>query len=467
MKSLSLTFIILLISILGYSQHIITISDITINGNNITQDDIIKRELMFIKNNSLSLADLEEKITKSKQNLVNLKLFNFVEINYTLKKNIAEITITVIERWYFWPYPIFEISERNFNSWWSEFKDSNYSDFSRLNYGLFLNWNNFRGRNELLKFKIRKGFKEHYLFSYQIPYFNKKKTIGINSNIQLFKRKKTFYQTENNTLLYYISNEEKTIDWEFNTEFLYRKNMHKSHSLKLNYFLSNVDTGITNKNPNYLYNNSNSGSYSKLTYAFLNEKRDYIEYPLFGYHIHIEGSKYFKGTSPVNHFEFTGSTSHHFKLKNRLFFGSSFKGKWSSNGYQPYFSQEGFGFDDYVRGYEYYVIDGQDFWLTKMILKYAFIEKTNFEMPYVKMTQFNRSHFSLYLSVFSDFGYVTDTQTYQNNNLANTLLWGNGFSLDYVTYYDKLIRIEFSINHLGEKGVFLHFSNPFGSKKKL
>ena len=53
----------------------------------------------------------------------------------------------------------------------------------------------------------------------------------------------------------------------------------------------------------------------------------------------------------------------------RFFLGSSFKGKWSSNGYQPYFAQRGFGFDDYVRGYEYYVVDGQDFWLSKTVLK--------------------------------------------------------------------------------------------------
>ncbi len=36
---------------------------------------------------------------------------------------------------------------------------------------------NFRGRNELLKIKIRKGFKEHYLLAYEVPYFNKNKTI--------------------------------------------------------------------------------------------------------------------------------------------------------------------------------------------------------------------------------------------------------------------------------------------------
>jgi hypothetical protein len=46
------------------------------------------------------------------------------------------------------------------------------------------------------------------------------------------------------------------------------------------------------------------------------------------------------------------------------------------------------------------------------------------------------------------------------------LLWGRGFSIDYVTYYDKMLRIEFSVNELGEKGVFLHFSNPFGETNK-
>jgi hypothetical protein len=40
-------------------------------------------------------------------------------------------------------------------------------------------------------------------------------------------------------------------------------------------------------------------------------------------------------------------------------------------------------------------------------------------------------------------------------------LWGKGVALDYVTYYDKLLRIEYAINQLGEKAVFLHFSSPF------
>ena len=66
-----------------------------------------------------------------------------------------------------------------------------------------------------------------------------------------------------------------------------------------------------------------------------------------------------------------------------------------------------------------------------------------------------------YPSNYNNYDYP-NTKT---NLMDSQLLWGKGVALDYVTYYDKILRIEYSINHLGEKGVFLHFSNPFGSKK--
>ncbi len=218
-------------------------------------------------------------------------------------------------------------------------------------------------------------------------------------------------------------------------------------------------------NSNYLSNDKKNGSYYKATYSFENEQRDYITYPLHGHYLYFELSKNFSGSSPVNHFEVTGKVENHLNPIRRLYIGSSFKAKVSSEDYQPYFSQEGFGFKDYVRTYEFYVIDGQHLWLSKTVIKYQLIGKTKFDVPYIKMSQFNKSHFSLYLSVFADVGYVIDKQTNTENPLANSLLFGKGISLDYVTYYDKLLRIEFGINRLGEKGIFLHFSNPFGDNK--
>ena len=466
MKKIFLFLLLFSIVDFSFSQEVVTIKSISIFGNLKTKKEIILRELSFKTDEQYTTEVLQTKIEESTNNLRNLELFNFVVISKTKQSNSVNIRIDITEKWYFWPYPIFEISERNFNTWWDEFSANNYSDFSRLNYGIFFNWENFRGRNELLQFKIRRGFKEHYLFSYQIPYFNKNKTIGLNTNVQLFRRKKTFYNTRDNELLYYENNDEYTSeDYGMNLELLFRKGVHKKHKIKGYYFNSRVADSITIKNPNYLQNKQNSGSYFKTTYQFTNEHRDYTVYPLHGHLIEVEASKYFEGSSPINHSELKARIEKYIEPRNRFFIGSSFAAKLSSTDDQAYFVQNGFGFEDYVRGYEYYVVDGQQFWLSKTALKYEIVEKTTFEIPYVKMKQFKKSHYSIYLGVFSDMGYIYDLPNKETNPMQSKLLWGKGISLDYVTYYDKILRIEYSINHLGEKGVFLHFSNPFGSKK--
>ena len=58
-------------------------------------------------------------------------------------------------------------------------------------------------------------------------------------------------------------------------------------------------------------------------------------------------------------------------------------------------------------------------------------------------------------------GVVIDNQYADQNALNNSFLFSQGVSLDFVTYYDKLLRLEYSRNHLNEWGFFIHFSNPF------
>ena len=165
-----------------YSQKNNVISEIIISGNKITKDDIIKRELLFRIDSTYSIIELENKIKLSQQNLKNLNLFNFIEIEKE-KNNLTTIYIKLVERWYVWPYPIFELADRNFNSWVDK------RDFNRVNYGLFFNWENFRGKNQLLRIKSRFGFKEHYQIMYDIPYVNDKKFWHKKTNIEYFRRK--------------------------------------------------------------------------------------------------------------------------------------------------------------------------------------------------------------------------------------------------------------------------------------
>jgi len=43
---------------------------------------------------------------------------------------------------------------------------------------------------------------------------------------------------------------------------------------------------------------------------------------------------------------------------------------------------------------------------------------------------------------------------------VNTLLAGYGFSIDFVTYYDIVLDLNFALNSIGEPGIYIHFIAP-------
>ena len=299
---------------------------------------------------------------------------------------------------------------------------------------------------------------------YDIPYINDKKTFGIKTNIEYFRRKITFFNTTNNQLDYYsdsINNNYTSKDFHFSANFSLRKNIYATHNLNLSYFQTEIDKQISNLNEEYLNNSKNIGSYAKIDYIYTLDKRDYNKYPLNGHYLMIELSNHIPLASDVNHFEVKGKIEKHITFQPGLHFGTSFKFKNSNPNKPFYFAQQPLGFEDYIRGYEYYVIDNQKFIISKSILKWCLVKEKKFDINILKIKQFQKSFYSIYFSIFSDYGYTENKFNDNPNDLSNKSLWGNGVSIDYLTYYDKLLRIEYSINHLGEKGVFLHISNPF------
>ena len=458
---LIITFLLVIIAFTSFSQQIFKVNSIKIEGNKVTKRATVLRELSFQVGDSLTLNEFNKKLQQSELNIGSQWLFNFVDIITYYNQNEIDVTIQVIERWYIWPYPILEISERNFNVFWDSLQSSNYTDFSRLNYGVFLNWYNFRGRNELLKLKFRKGYKEHYLFEYDNPYINKNKTLGTILNIELFRMKQFHYSTINNVLLYKSYNDQHFLNRNSAFTLQYKNNLNLTHRLSIKHCWFEVPEDIQTLNSNFLGNEKREFEFSILEYHYENEKRNSISYPTKGSFNEVLISAYKGKNDSFKNLKFVLKSENHFKLYDRWFLGNSLKGKAQTNTKLPYILNESLGFEDYLRGYEYYVFDGEHFAMAKSAIKYELVPKQKLEIPYFKMDQFKKSYYSIYLSIFADMGIVIDKQYDIENELNNTFLFSQGVSLDYVTYYDKLLRLEFSKNHLSEWGFFIHFSNPF------
>ena len=147
----------------------VMINRVFIIGNRLTRDQIILRELSLRKGDLIYSLDLPEIIDLDKKKLINTRLFNTVEIRtMELEENKIDVLIDLNERWYTFPSPIFELSDRNFNEWWTNYNH----DFKRVNYGLRLYQFNMRGRNGTLRFVAQFGFQRGFDLMYRFSYID-------------------------------------------------------------------------------------------------------------------------------------------------------------------------------------------------------------------------------------------------------------------------------------------------------
>jgi outer membrane protein assembly factor BamA len=436
------------------------IDSIIITGNNITRRHIILRELQYKENDTVGKIMFGKYIKTSRENLLNTSLFNFVNIDYNIKENKkVTLRINVIERWYTWPYPLFEIADRNFNTWLEE------KDLSRTNYGLFLVRENFRGRKEILKFLVKMGYEEEYGFSYKIPYLNKNQRSGISVSFAHSRFHEIPYTSTSNKLVYFREHQRfARIDYEGEIIYSYRQGIYNTHNLEIYYNNTRISDSLSVLSKEYINNGKTQREYLSLSYLYKRDCRDSKAYPLSGYYFDISLTKDGIGIINDNNLYITyinTSFCEYFTISKRLYFANSLSAKISNKSFQPYYIQKSLGYgNDFVRSFEYYVMDGQHFALYKSNFKYALLPTRIHKFNFIKTEKFNTIHYALYVNLFGDAAYVSDEQLKRNNPLSNTFIYGGGIGIDFVTYYDKVFRLEYSINMLGESAVFLHFIAP-------
>ncbi len=442
---------------------LIIIGSITIIGNKITRDHIVLRELTFKTGDTISSSQFDAKRVRSEENIYNTSLFNSAHITFLkTPERTTGIFIILKERWYIFPLPVFEVVDRNFNVWWRT------KDFSRIVYGGVLGWNNFRGRSETVALTVRLGYLQQVSFSYTIPYINKKQHSGLSFGFSYSRNHQTGFTTFYDDVSYYTdSSNYSRQSYSGVAQYTYRNGLYNTHYLVAGYVKAEVEDTVLKLNPDFFAHSKSSEQYFSLRYLYKKDHRDYVYYPLRGFMYNIElvknGMPFLN--DDINYFYVTADARKFWKLSRHWYFAASFRGKISDEHFQPYYNVRALGYgNDYVRGYEYYVADGQNFSLFKTNLKFELFPKKEFHAGFIPFEKFATIPFSFYLNLFGDAAYVEDAE-FSNipdtkNRLPNSWLYGYGVGLDFVSYYDIVIRLDYSFNKFGESGLFLHFAAP-------
>ena len=177
------------------SSELVTVGNILIEGNYKTKPQMITRELSFKQGETYQRYQLDSMFIWDRNRIYNTNLFNEVSISIqdTVSEN-RDIKIIVDERWYFYPFPIFRLVDRNFNDWWV----NRNRDLSRVNYGIKLTQFNFRGRGEILRLWLQTGFETVVNVFYNIPYIDKKQRNGLLISSSYFETKNVPVVTREN-----------------------------------------------------------------------------------------------------------------------------------------------------------------------------------------------------------------------------------------------------------------------------
>jgi hypothetical protein len=260
-----------------------------------------------------------------------------------------------------------------------------------------------------------------------------------------------------NSQVFNISDNEyvlKTLSAEVN--YTYRPKIRLSHSFTFSYEKKSISDTILHLNPRYWGTLDTIRSGFGLKYSFISDQRDNIQYPLEGYYIESSFRGYINSTHSLKYGQVRTNLQYFHTLAHRWFFSANFSAGISKKNREAYVFDRAIGYDNvFLRGYEYYVNDGQHYFTLNPTLKYNILPTKVTVINFLSfLPKFNKIHFTIYGKLFFDTGYSYHAYPQYSNYLSNKFLCSGGFGFDIVSYYDINLSIDYSFNQLKEHGFF-------------
>lgn len=438
----------------------LNIAELKIVGNSKTKPYIIAREIQFKVGDSLRLDQFEEQLHTARDQVYNLNLFTevFIEPTKIVGADVY-ITVKVLERWYIYPTPQFQLVDRNFNEWINVYDAS----LDRVNYGAKFVHYNLSGRKDELRLQFTNGYSHNVTLSYVAPYSNAALNRGFALAAAFTKNKEAFYKTSyNNKQLSYNRGAFVSSTFAAGASYIIRNGFYDRSAFTLGYTHTNVADSITSiaYNPNYFNTGTANVSYIDLSYSHSYLRTNNNNYPLKGVFYQYKISKRGLGwRGGINKLELEAGAASYLPHKNNWYSSISLTGLLKLPFKQPYYNQNAIGYNNFnLRGLEYYVVDGVAAALAKYTLKKKVVA-FDLPMPF-KIKSIPKIPIKLYAKTYTDFGYCYNDPNYKTR-LNNVFLYSGGVGFDILSIYDSNFTLDYSFNQLGEKGLFLSFKLGF------
>jgi outer membrane protein assembly factor BamA len=298
------------------------------------------------------------------------------------------------------------------------------------------------------------GYTKQVSLQYFGLYLDPKLKWSVNLGLALGKNREVNYMTLGNKPVP-LKDEDRFLRSYFSwfAEVSYRPAIKTKHTFGIGYSYDDFADTIFKLNPLFSLRNR-ALRIPELSYRMSFFDVDFIPYPTKGYIADIQVRR--KGlNTPINLWQLSAKGSGLWPINRNYFIHLSAVGMLKLPFRQPYYTMGLIGHEDqFLQGYEYYVIDGVAGGYAKAGLTRKIVN-TQFSIAPKRIKRLHNIPLRIYAKTFVNAGYIYNEQPGENE-LTNKMLYSAGLGLDIVTFTDFVIKLEWSFNRLGENGLYLH-----------
>lgn len=454
---MSLILIVLNVTLV-LGNDTLCIRHIIINGNKDVKRGYILREAGIQTGECYDSKRLALKLELANERLVNSGAFYQAASEVLVEADSVDVVFNLKEMPHWALAGSVDLPDRNFNVWW-ELKEN---IFDRLNFSGRVRYNNLTGKNNRISLTAQIGYAQKLQLEYETPYFDKAKKFGLYLGALVSRQQEINYATIDNVQKFRVENDLFLYQRiRLSAGLTYWPQLLWKHSLMVNYHNNFIDDFVTKELNANFFLNGDVQRFDEWVYMAELEKRDFKIYPEKGYYFLGELRK--EGlirTRDLDALYLRAQYSQYFRVAPR----------WSTEHHGtfrvglmrpenlPYNNIRALGWEnDFVRGYEFYMIDGLDFYLLKNSIRFKLIDRDYPLFDWIPFKRFRSLPLKVYISSNFDIGYANNPFNFEENSFANSTLAGGGFGVDFVGYHNMMVSFELSANDRGEVGVFLHY----------
>lgn len=390
------------------------VSQIYYIGNEVTKVHIIEEEM------SLKPGDLitHEAVQFDINRIYSLRLFTKVDIQVIPDSTeTATLSVIVSERWYFYPFPVLGLKDR---------------DFSKIYYGLGIAHNNVAGNNVQMYGAFGLGYDPFVSFNYVNP--------RIDAENKLFFSFRSYYTEQKNRSIVSLAGAPNFDENRSGIELTLGKrySLFTTFSMKLEYLNLSVSNNVIGRT---LSSNGRDEFYS-LHVSYSYDTRDLKEYASYGTLIGIGLSKFGLFEQEVNYQRIGIDVRRYIPTWYDVVVAGRIFGNLAGGGRIPNYGHTFFGYSERIRGYFDTILEGEQIAGASVEAHIPIITPRYVTLGFIPIDQFRDIRYAMNIALFADAG-----RTWYRNEPSplNSLYSGYGAGIHLLLAYSFVGRIEFAV----------------------